>query len=332
MISVIVTVYNIERYLEPCLKSILDSTYRDFEVILVDDGSADGSGLICDRYAALDHRVRVIHKANAGVSEARNTGLEAARGEYITFVDGDDIVHPNMFAVLMDALQKGGSDASMVHGIQVPDEGHQSFVADKELGLNANRKVLSQRDVVRGLFGTSVDEFQYIVVWNKLYKSELVKDLRFKKTGSEDLEWSLQMALRTDKVVCVEETLYYWIQHQNSMTHKQMNPIQVDRMNSYMLCLEDIPTDKTAYRSWCLEKLYKVILHTRYNARGTDYAGQVKSIAKSLYKKTIGEYKRSEMDWKKKYGLLCFYHLPFVYKLFMDWCVARLKAKRAAHS
>lgn len=330
MISVVVTVYNIEKYLGQCLESILGSTYQDLEVILVDDGSQDGSGEICDQYAAKDSRVKVIHKTNAGVSKARNSGLEVARGEYITFVDGDDVIHPNMLAVLMDAMAEGDYDVSMVYGIQVPDGGQDTYIADKKLGLSARHKVVSQSEMVRGLFGTSVDEFQYIVVWNKLYKRELVQDLRFKDTGSEDLEWSLQMSLRMKQAVCVEEEMYYWIQHQSSMTHQGINRTQVDRVNSYVLCLNDIPSDKTDYRAWCLVKLYKVILHTRYNARNTKFNDEVRSNCKSIYKSTISEYLSSVKRSSLKYALLCFYHLPFVYNMFMDRQVARLEKSRNA--
>jgi len=240
------------------------------------------------------------------------------------------VIHPNTLAVLMDALAGGDYDVSMVYGIQVPDGGQDKFIANKELGLSASRKVVSQSEMIRGLFGTSVDEFQYIVVWNKLYKSHLVQDLRFKDTGSEDLEWSLQMSLRMNKAVCVEEEMYYWIQHQSSMTHQEINHTQVDRMNSYVLCLNDIPQDKTDYRAWCLVKMYKVLLHTRYNARNTRFDDQVKSISKSIYKNTIGEYMASVKAGTMKYGLLCFYHLPWVYNRFMDRQVARLKKSRNA--
>ena len=330
MISVIVTVYNIEKYLGPCLEGILASTFKDLEVILVDDGSKDGSGEICDRFAEKDKRIRVIHKTNAGVSQARNSGLEMARGEYITFVDGDDVIHPNMLSVLMDAIVEGDYDVSMVYGIQVSDGGQDRFNANKELGISSKHKVVSQSEMIRGLFGTSVDEFQYIVVWNKLYRRELVQDLRFKDTGSEDLEWSLQMSLRMKKAVCVEAEMYYWIQHQSSMTHQAMNRTQADRMNSYVLCLNDIPSDKTDYRAWCLVKLYKVILHTRYNARHTKFDDEVRSNSRSIYKSTISEYLSSVKGKTMKYGLLCFYHLPFVYNMFMDRQVARLKKSKSS--
>ena len=97
MISIIVPVYKAEKYLSRCVDSILGQTYKDLEVILVDDGSPDGSGVLCDAYAAKDSRVRVIHKENGGVSTARNVGLDAAGGDYISFVDSDDYVDPDMY-------------------------------------------------------------------------------------------------------------------------------------------------------------------------------------------------------------------------------------------
>ena len=96
MISVIVPVYNVERYIRQCVESILEQTYADLEIILVDDGSTDGSGSICDEYKLKDNRVVVIHKCNGGLSEARNAGLDIARGEYIGFVDSDDYIEPDM--------------------------------------------------------------------------------------------------------------------------------------------------------------------------------------------------------------------------------------------
>lgn len=112
LVSVIVPIYNVEPYLETCVDSILSQTYGELEVILVDDGSADNCGAICDRYAAQDARVRVIHKENGGVSSARNAGLDAATGDYVMFTDGDDRIEPEMVAVLLDAVTKNDADVA----------------------------------------------------------------------------------------------------------------------------------------------------------------------------------------------------------------------------
>ncbi len=104
MITVIVPVYNVEDYLENCIDSILNSTCDDFELILVDDGSTDKSGLICDHYKPKENRIKVIHKENSGVSGARNMGLDNAQGDYISFIDGDDVIHPMMLGILRTTL------------------------------------------------------------------------------------------------------------------------------------------------------------------------------------------------------------------------------------
>ena len=107
MISIIVPVYNVEKYLEACVNSILNSTFTDYELILVDDGSTDRSGEICDDYQEMDQRITVIHQENAGVAAARNAGLRVSRGEYITFVDSDDLVHPLMLETLITEISSG---------------------------------------------------------------------------------------------------------------------------------------------------------------------------------------------------------------------------------
>ena len=117
MISVIVPVYNVEQYLLRCLESIARQTFKDFEVILVDDGSTDQSGQICDKFCQTNHNFKCIHQENQGLSEARNKGLYYAKGDYFCFIDSDDYVHPRMLEVLFHATNKTNSDISMV-GIQ----------------------------------------------------------------------------------------------------------------------------------------------------------------------------------------------------------------------
>ena len=113
-VSIIVPVYNIENYIRVCVESILAQTYESFELILVDDGSKDNSGILCDEYAAIDSRVKVIHKENGGVSSARNTGLQQAKGKWIMYVDGDDWIEPDMIESLIEAAK--ATEADLVFG------------------------------------------------------------------------------------------------------------------------------------------------------------------------------------------------------------------------
>lgn len=114
LISVIVPIFNVEAYLRPCIESILASTYTTLQIILVNDGSTDHSGEICDEYTRKDTRIEVIHQKNAGLSPARNSGMKAAKGKYISFIDGDDYIHPQMYEVLLEALQEGNYSFSMI--------------------------------------------------------------------------------------------------------------------------------------------------------------------------------------------------------------------------
>ena len=123
MISVIVPVYNVEKYLRQCLDSVLAQTYRELEIILVDDGSTDGSGAICDEYATRDSRIKVVHQQNGGLSSARNAGLDLATGEYVAFVDSDDYIHETMLELLYQALVENNADTVICNFERVDEKG-----------------------------------------------------------------------------------------------------------------------------------------------------------------------------------------------------------------
>ena len=203
MISVIVTIYKVERFLKDCVGSILRSTYRDIEVILVEDGSPDGSGAICDDFASRDGRVRVIHKENAGVSEARNSGIKAAKGDYILFVDGDDVVHPRMIEVLLDGIESGDYDFAMINVVPITENGYQEKINDMNIDTSS-RRVLEQSYCVRRLLDVGAATLQFHVPINKLIKRSLVKDMFFKTTGGEDFEWNLRMFLRSRQGIAID--------------------------------------------------------------------------------------------------------------------------------
>ena len=149
MISVIVPVYNVEPYLRECIESILGQTYRDFELILVNDGSTDDSGTICDEYAAQDTRIRVLHQKNSGVSVARNVGLDSVQGEYIAFVDSDDRVSKDYLAYLNDLIQIECADIACCdflqnHPIEFSDIEKDELVYDTLTGANSCLRLYQQ--------------------------------------------------------------------------------------------------------------------------------------------------------------------------------------------
>ena len=324
MISVIVPIYNIEYYLRACLESILASTYNDFEVILVDDGSTDGSGLICDEFAARDGRMQVIHKSNAGVSEARNSGLRAAKGDYIMYVDGDDVIHPRMMEVLVEAVESGDYDFAMINGIRVNEGEYQEKMTDLNIDTTS-RRVVDQSYCIRRLLDVSRSAFQYHVLWNKLIKRSLVDGIYFKKTGGEDFEWNNRMFLRIRQGIIVNADLYFYIQHGDSMTHSGVNPTYIDRIRSYYLCLQEMPKEKPAYEAQCLKAMYSMLLGVRYAAKDTEYYPEAKQCASEIYNKTKGLLMKSELSWMRKLRFLCFYHAPWLYSFVIKFMYGFLR-------
>lgn len=329
MISVIVPVYNVGGYLKTTLDSILDSTNQDIELILVDDGSSDSSGFICDQYAEKDHRIRVIHQENAGVSAARNVGMSLATGDYLSFVDADDMIHPEMLSTLLSAIQIGDYDFSMINLKKVgPDEFDKMISASGQIQqvFPCGRKI-TPGDYLKKLYSVGSISLPYQSCCNKLFKRNFVQDIKFIKTGSEDTEWNNRMALKMQKGIFIDKDLYFYINRETSASHEGVSPRFIDIMNSYKICLDSIPTDQRVFRSWCLEKLYKTILSTNYRARGTSFSQDASCNGKEIYQATIREFMQSAIYWQKKYTLLLFYHVPWLYHLFMmssEW-MARVK-------
>ena len=324
LISIIVPIYNVESYLVRCLDSILKQTYTNTEIILVDDGSTDASGTICDEYAIKEKRVQVVHQINKGESEARNSGLRVAKGEYIWMPDADDFADPRLLEYLYSAIISGDYDFAMCLGKRVWDD-NICF----PLTLDFSKyKELNQNDIMKGLYNVTNDETQFQVVWNKLYKKTLLNGISFIASGSEDTLFNNKVFLNSRKVVMIEECLYFWFQRPSSITHQSINWRYIDRIDSYRLCLDEIPDNLEEYRSYCLEKLYKVILHTRYNVSRTKFKKITKEKSQSIIKEYNRCFLKSNISLPMKLLLLVFYYFPITYKTFMWFGEMRAKYKR----
>ena len=313
-ISVIVPVYNVENYLQTCVDSIISSTYTDLEVILVDDGSTDTSGHICDEAAAHDQRVKVLHIDNGGVANARNLGVKQASGEFITFVDADDVISPAMLRLLLEAIELGDHcDFSMARAASFQDgSGPQlDMVMDAPLVTT----VCSQEQYMGHLFRDN--RFGYPVVWAKLFRRDFIDKVTFKDIAAEDIEWMTRLCVKMNQAVIVERRLYGYRVRPESITHDNdsVNATIVSRLNTYMTCLNDIPQELSMYRSWCLLYTYKMMLNTRHNARDTRFQQEVMSISSSIYDQTIDELKYSQLNWLVKACLQSFYHQPWLYAI-----------------
>jgi len=214
LISVIVPVYNVKPYLPKCLDSICGQTYTNLEIIVVDDGSTDGSGIICDEYAAKDSRIKVIHQENGGLSVARNKGLDVATGEYIAFVDSDDWIDREMYKELYENLVKQGVDISMCSYIQhYPNRSRAKCNSGKThvwTGREAIRELIAGKRVAT-------------MVWDKLYNKSLFDEIRFPDGKIfEDAAIIYKLFAKSGKVSQVEKPYYHYLSRQGSIINQKL--------------------------------------------------------------------------------------------------------------
>lgn len=223
LISVIVPVYKVEQYLGRCIESIQNQTYRNLEIILVDDGSPDQCGQICDNYMQNDSRIRVIHKTNGGLSDARNAGIQIARGNYLGFIDSDDYIAPDMFAHLYQLLVDNKADISICSAVVVSEDGQAEFTNGDLTKVLTGEDILSQM-IYRNLFTVNT--------WNKLYKRNLFDNIRFPKGMLyEDLATTYKLMDISDCVVCSNAQKYAYVQRSGSIMNQtglKMNPDKVE--------------------------------------------------------------------------------------------------------
>ena len=207
-ISVIVPVYKVEPYLRKCLDSIVNQTYQNLEIILVDDGSPDSCGAICDEYTAKDQRILVIHQPNGGLSAARNAGLDIATGECIGFVDSDDWVEPKMFEALLWGLETAGADIAVC--------GRYEEYKDRRVAIDwPENQAMNCEEALEELLH---NERLQNLVWDKLYRRELFEGIRFPEGKTfEDIAVMYRLFLRSEKVLCVPGAMYHYLQRPDSI-------------------------------------------------------------------------------------------------------------------
>lgn len=210
MISVIVPIYNVADYLSKCIDSIINQTYRDLEIILVDDGSTDDCPKICDAYKEKDNRIIVIHKENGGLSDARNAGIEIAKGEYISFIDSDDYIDESMYETMLSNLEATDADLCICGFDRVNDNGEVRSTfsyKDSELTRNDAFEMLVQGNVY------------FIISCNKVYKRKIFDDLGFKKGKTHEDEYIMHHVYgECEKIVTISQPFYYYLVRESSIT------------------------------------------------------------------------------------------------------------------
>lgn len=245
-VSVIIPVYNVEKYLSKCLDSVLSQTYPHIEVILINDGSKDNSLNICQAYAEKDERIRVIDKENEGVSIARNTGIEAATGEFIAFIDPDDWVEPEAYESMIAQLKKWDADICLCNFYRDTKRRSQPkrFDFEEEILVDDEIIELLVNDMIG--MGDLLPKYSYIMgsVWRGVYKRSFLEtyNLRFtpKVTIMEDLVFMVQTLLKCHRVAIDHGVRYHYVQHASSTIHSYNEKMWEDLLVVYRLLEESI--------------------------------------------------------------------------------------------
>lgn len=238
VISVIVAVYNVETYLAKCIESIQNQTYRNLEIILIDDGSTDGSSEVCDDYSRQDSRIKVIHRENKGIAFTRNQGLDTATGDYITFVDSDDYIHPQMYEIMLKKLHENEADIAVCDYYEIPE------TQKMEIGP------LRAEEISCDIIETKQEKKKYIfldkyvdavLVWNKLTKRALWEGIRCPNGKiHEDETTTFRTLYNAKKIAYVNQKLYYYVRRsaQTSITNSPFSEKRLYRLDALEVRLD----------------------------------------------------------------------------------------------
>ena len=230
LVSVIVPIYNVEEYLEKCVDSILAQSYKNIEVILVDDGSPDKCGDICDKYKEKDARIKVLHKQNGGLSDARNAGIEMADGNYIMFIDSDDYIQNNMIETLYSRIKKDNSDIAQCNFLIVYDEDNSE---QSNGNMPFDDEVITSDEALERLF--SEDYWYLVTACNKLYKRHLFSEIRFPYSKYHEDEFVAHLIIeKCNLISLVKEPLYYYYQRNTSIMGSTFNIRNLDGAEAFL--------------------------------------------------------------------------------------------------
>ncbi len=307
LISIIIPVYNVEQYLPQCLDSVFNQTYSNLEIILVNDGSTDRCPEICEAYAARDSRIKVIHKSNGGLSDARNAGIRVATGQYIAFLDSDDLLAPIFLKKLLHELTENDAD--------IVECNFFSFEKDVDFNHNQTHNVkiydteTALKLVMEGILGG--------VVWNKLYRKELaVKTLFPLNKINEDEFWTYKVFAKAERVVKISDTLYFYRQQPTSIMGSSYSLRRLDGVEAHEKRIQFIHKHfpallPVAVRMFCISAMHHYRQLTSFKSLDSNkfYRNQLQS----KVRKYSTQLNRGDGDWKAAFWRRLFLFSPTIY-------------------
>lgn len=319
LISIVVPIYNVEKYLERCIESILLQTYTNIEIILVDDGSPDNCGKICDDYKIKDKRIKVIHKNNGGLSTARNAGIDIARGTYICFIDSDDWISNKFVEYLHKIIKQYCADIAVAQTLDVSNEKNISIPnIEEKIGIYSNQNIIENLYNKEIGFPPSVQ--------NKMYKTEIFKKVRFKNgIINEDEEILIKLLLESSKIVVSNKIMYYYFLSENSIMRKKFNVKRLDILNALEERMDIL--NKTKYKDtlkqtelrYCLElaNIYIQIVNSDIKEKKL-YLKKIVEKNRIIKKKLIDN---KYYTTKNRFKIFLYYKMPktvYIYKKYKN--------------
>lgn len=313
LVSIIIPVYGVEKYLEKCVKSVIKQSYKNLEILLIDDGSKDKSGKICDKLSENDLRIKVYHKKNGGLSDARNYGLKHATGEYIMFVDSDDYIDINMVKKMIDMANSYNLDIVMCDFSIVNENDKIILKKEKE----STFKIYNKNQLFK-LWNTDM----YLIcnlAWNKLYKKELFDKIMFPVGKIHEDEFTVyKVVYLSKKIGYITESLYYYYQQESSIMHN---------LNDKRLNLLEALKERIDFSNNISNTFYKETIEIYMNAI-IDYYFKFNNVKKhnisnnliKLFKNEYDEYNKQDVfSIKQRIRYLTFIYLRIVYKLYYSF-------------
>lgn len=305
LVSVVVPVYNLEKYIENCLKSIVAQTYKNLEILCIDDGSTDGSADIIKSMAENDLRIKYVYQENAGVSAARNRGMNEATGKYLMFVDGDDYLHYQAVELFVREIEKSDCDVVCAHEV---------YTSNTDEKMQPVSEYKTREITVEELFDNRKNRSMGKSVWGKIFKTEIARRSRFPVgiSNGEDAYYIITLVENGVTLRCIDAGLYYYFNRPNStVTSRFTMTYSFD-----MLCEKLKDSTNLFLKKYCLQYLFQSIFYNRTQAIGTSCEKEVISESKRIGKKWLKDFQRNkDISPIIKISFTVFFYSRHIYEL-----------------
>lgn len=305
LVSVVVPVYNLEKYIENCLKSIVAQTYKNLEILCIDDGSTDGSADIIKSMAENDLRIKYVYQENTGVSAARNRGMNEATGEYLMFVDGDDYLHYQAVELFVREIEKSDCDVVCAHEV---------YTSNTDEKMQPVSEYKTREITVEELFDNRKNRSMGKSVWGKIFKTEIARRSRFPVgiSNGEDAYYIITLVENGVTLRCIDAGLYYYFNRPNStVTSRFTMTYSFD-----MLCEKLKDSTNLFLKKYCLQYLFQSIFYNRTQAIGTSCEKEVISESKRIGKKWLKDFQRNkDISPIIKISFTVFFYSRHIYEL-----------------